>query len=178
MTPITVTGVSTAVVADAPLTARPDTATYRKHGRSGARRSPSRYLHRRQHRCASRPTSRASSTGATAVPNSVASFSAGGGGLFDVDGIHTYAKPGTYTVTTVVFDEGGSTVTLTARPRSPIWPSPAPPRALPPSRARTPGRSCSPPLTTRTPWPPSPTSTPRSPSAAGATAPRQSPVSA
>ena len=47
-------------------------------------------------------------------PNSVASFLAdpAGGGLFHVFGSHTYAKPGVYTVTTNVFDVGGSTTTL------------------------------------------------------------------
>ncbi len=47
-------------------------------------------------------------------PNSAATFQRTIPGFFNVFGAHTYAKPGTYTVTTKVFDVGGSTTTLTA----------------------------------------------------------------
>ena len=47
-------------------------------------------------------------------PNSLATFVAAGGGVFDVFGSHTYAGPGVFTVRTNVFDVGGSTTTVTA----------------------------------------------------------------
>ncbi|WP_143392959.1 beta strand repeat-containing protein [Fimbriiglobus ruber] len=49
----------------------------------------------------------AASTGTISQPGGV-------GTPFDVSGSHTYAKPGVYTVTTHVVDDGGSTATLTA----------------------------------------------------------------
>jgi hypothetical protein len=45
-------------------------------------------------------------------PNSVASFVKTGAGAFNATGNHTYAKPGAYTVTTNVVDDGGARTTL------------------------------------------------------------------
>ena len=102
-----------------------------------------RHLHRRQHRRATSATSPAVIDWGDGSPNSVGTIVAGAApATFDVDGSHTYAKPGVYTVTTNVIDVGGSTVTLTGTVTVTDLPSPARPRASPRSRARTPARSC------------------------------------
>ena len=48
-------------------------------------------------------------------PTSLATFSNTGPGAFNVTGSHTYAKPGVYTVTTNVVDDGGETTRLTSK---------------------------------------------------------------
>ena len=74
-----------------------------------------RQLHRRQPRRDGQRLHRRRSIGATArPPASPPSSSDRPGGFFNVSGSHTYAKPGVYTVTTNVFDDGGSTTTLIA----------------------------------------------------------------
>ena len=45
--------------------------------------------------------------------NSLGTLVSTGGGGFNVEGGHLYAKPGTYPLTIHVVDAGGSTVTLT-----------------------------------------------------------------
>lgn len=45
-------------------------------------------------------------------PTSLGTFSSIGGVGFNVEGTHAYAKPGTYTTTAIVTDDGGSTLTI------------------------------------------------------------------
>ena len=112
-TPITVTGASTATIADAALTAPAQTAIVantgiallRHHRRSPPSTTPTP--------TALPPTSRPRSTGVTAVRISTGTIVGPTGGPYSVEGGHTYAAFGTYTITTVVTDVGGSVVTLT-----------------------------------------------------------------
>ena len=109
-TPITVSGASHAVIADAPLASG---AAVLQTGNTGVAlvgvgvgtftdANPAA------------PTTDFTGTidWGDGSPTSFAVFAGVGGGVFDVSGSHTYAKAGVYTVTTNVFDVGGSTTTL------------------------------------------------------------------
>ncbi len=109
-TPITVSGASSAVIADAPLTSG---AAVLQTGNTGITLVG---IGVGSFTDANPGAITSDFTGTIdwgdGSPNSVAIFAGVGGGVFDVSGSHTYAKPGVYTVTTNVFDVGGSTTTL------------------------------------------------------------------
>ncbi len=115
MTPITVTGASTATIADAPLTAGPAALLASNTGILQSNVVVGTFTD--------------GNTGATTTdftgtinwgdgsPASAATFVATAPGVFEVEGTHAFANPSPtagYTITTVVNDVGGSTVTVLA----------------------------------------------------------------
>jgi hypothetical protein len=112
--PITVTGASTAVIADADLTAvavaplAPNTGVALPAGTVVGSFTDANPM---------APTSDFSAVidWGDGSPNSLGTITQPGGvgTAFDVTGGHNYAKPGTYTTTINVVDDGGETVTLT-----------------------------------------------------------------
>jgi hypothetical protein len=111
-TPITVSGSSTAVIADAPLT--PGISALLT-GNTGV---PTPSILIGNFTDGNLGASQSDFTGTIdwgdGSPNSVATFQRTIPGFFNVFGNHTYAKAGVYTVTANVLDVGGSATTVTA----------------------------------------------------------------
>jgi hypothetical protein len=111
-TPISASGASLAVIADAPLAPGPDALLT---GHTGI---PTGSIVIGSFTDGNTGSDRTDFTGTIdwgdGSPTSVASFLETAPGAFNVLGNHTYAKPGSYTVIANIQDVGGSKVTLTA----------------------------------------------------------------
>ena len=115
-TPLTVEGASSAVIADAPLTAGAVTLQAGTAGVSltAANNGVGSFTDGNPN--AGPDDFTGTIDWGDGSPTSLATFVAAGvgPGAFNVTGNHTFAKPGVYTVTTNVFDDGGETTALTA----------------------------------------------------------------
>ncbi len=173
-TPITVSGASHAVIADALLTAVPVALT----PFTGVALPSSTVVGSFTDANPTAPLSDFTDTidwgDRSPISVGIVTQPGGVGTTFDVTAGHTYAKPGVYTTIITVHDVGGSVVVINGTATVTDQPVTGSTGNFTATRVRTPACSCSRPSRTPTRWRRSPTSTRHLRSAAGATERRQS----